>query len=100
MFLRMLDKCGLCIKVEVCTLENIETFLVVHFDLFQKNFVPTSLCQCGEIETSQHYPLECRHYNIIRNNLFENIENLIPITLDVLLFENESLTFHEMSGYS
>ena len=66
-----------------------------NYDLFQTNLVPSRLCKCGEIETSQHYLLECKHHNIIKNNLFENTENLTTITLDVLLYGEESLTFHK-----
>ena len=45
--------------------------------------------------TSQRYLLECKRYNFIRNNLFENIENPTTISLDVLLYGDESLIFHE-----
>ena len=63
--------------------------------LIKKKLVPSPRFQCGKLETGQHYLLECRHCNIIRNNLFKNIENLTTISLDVLLYGDASLTSHE-----
>ena len=64
----------------------------LNFDLFQKNLVASPLCQCGGIEASL---LGCTYYTIIRNKLFATIENFTTVSLDVLLFSAESLTFQE-----
>ena len=67
----------------------------LNFDLFQKNLVASPLCQRGGIETSHHYLLECGYYTIVRNQLFATIENFTTVSLDVLLYGDESLSFHE-----
>ena len=67
----------------------------LNFDLFQKNLVASFFCQCGGIETSHHYLLECGYYTIVRNKLFATIENFTTVSLDVLLYGDESLSFQE-----
>ena len=67
----------------------------LNFDLFQKNLVASRLCQCGGIESSHHYLLEYGYYTIVRNKLFATIENFTTVSLDVLLYGDEILSFQE-----
>ena len=62
-------------------------------DLFRKNIPDTSQCTCGNTETADHFLLECLLYNGQRQELFQVISLICPISVDVLLFGNSTLSY-------
>ena len=61
--------------------------------LFLKNIVTSPLCDCGHIESSQQYFLECVLYQQIRHRLVNRIIRLTrTVTLAVLLYGDNNLT--------
>ena len=64
--------------------------------LFLKNIVTSPLCDCGHIESSQQYFLECVLYQQIRHRLMNRIIRLTrTVTLAVLLYGDNNLTLHD-----
>jgi len=65
---------------------------VGHVGLAQHKFrfrlTDTPLCMCGEIETVNHFLLECENYRVIRTQMFRKIRNLninLPMNVKLLL---------------
>ena len=50
--------------------------------------------QCGNIETSEHFLLQCRFYPRQRLEMIQTISPLCHITLDLLMFEDSSLSLN------
>ena len=42
----------------------------LNYDLHRRNLVDNSLCQCGQVETVDHFLIHCRRYQQIRINIF------------------------------
>ncbi len=61
-------------------------------DLFCKNIIDDPNCTCGQIETTYHYFFHCHRYNGIRHHLFNAVSIHCPVSLDVLLKGNSSLS--------
>ncbi len=61
-------------------------------DLFCKNIIDNPNCVCGQVETTHHYFFQCQRYNIIRPILFNEVSRYCPVSLDVLLKGNFSLS--------
>ena len=53
--------------------------------IFSKNIVLDPYCQCGEIETSEHYLLHCPLYAPQRQILLHDLSNITTITAQILL---------------
>ena len=62
-------------------------------DLFRKNISDTSHCICGSTETADHFLLECPLYHGQRQELFQVISLICPISVDVLLFGNSTVIY-------
>ena len=62
-------------------------------DLFRKNISDTSQCTCGSTETADHFLLECPLYHGQRQELFQVISLICPISVDVLLFGNSTVSY-------
>ena len=62
-------------------------------DLFRKNISDTSQCTCGSAETADHFLLECPRYHGQRQELFQVISLICPISVDVLLFGNSTVSY-------
>ena len=62
-------------------------------DLFRKNISDTSQCICGSTETADHFLLECPLYHGQRQELFQVISLICPISVDVLLFGNSTVIY-------
>ena len=62
-------------------------------DLFRKNISDTSQCICCSTETADHFLLECPLYHGQRQELFQVISLICPISVDVLLFGNSTVIY-------
>ena len=60
--------------------------------LFSKNIVDSPLCDCGSIEDTTHYLLNCTRYNNIRHQMFNSVSRFCNPTLHTLLCGNSNLT--------
>ena len=60
--------------------------------LFSKNIVDSPLCDCGLIEDTTHYLLNCTRYNNIRQQMFNSVSRFCSPTLHTLLRGNSNLT--------
>ena len=49
--------------------------------LYHKNLVESSLCSCGEFETTKHYLTECPNYHQLRNQILVEVLHLPIKTL-------------------
>ena len=63
--------------------------------LYMKNLVQSSLCRCGSVETTEHYFLKCPNYNDLRNILYSNINDIVRVSLRVILYGDENLSLHD-----
>ena len=63
------------------------------YDLHRRNLVANSLCQCGQVETVDHFLIHCRRYQQIRINIFSNIP--CPLTKNKFFFGIGRLTIDE-----
>jgi hypothetical protein len=64
--------------------------LLAH-DLYTKNIVDSPNCLCGEIETSEHFFLNCPQYIGLRQALVTEISKFTTVTNQVILFGDNSL---------
>lgn len=78
--------------------------------LFHRNLVPNPNCICGEVESNNHFLLECPRYNLLREDLLSDVRQLIlpasTITSRLLLYgdstlsvENNCSIFKEVQKY-
>ena len=62
-------------------------------DLFRVNLKMDPSCLCGHpFEDAIHFFLECPLYQIDRNILIDNINNIVPFTIEYLLFGCDNLS--------
>ena len=61
--------------------------------LFSKNLTASKYCSCGKVENTRHFLLECKKYTNIRERTVATLGR--NITLNTLLYGNDSLQFHE-----
>jgi hypothetical protein len=64
----------------------------LNLTLFQKNIVESPLCNCGEIESPDHFLLRCVLYQNTRRELINRINHIGTITTELLLFGNPNLS--------
>ena len=60
--------------------------------LFSKNIVESPLCECGAVEDTKHFLLECHRYRNLRVELNNTISLICPPTLNILLHGSSELT--------
>ena len=65
----------------------------LNFDLYTKNIVESPLCTCTrrEVENAYHFFFTCPLYADQRNNLILTISQYTTVTLNVLLFGDDTL---------
>ena len=64
----------------------------LNYDLFLKNIVESPLCNCGSIGSAQHYFFHCSRYTDIRRNLINNLSQICTISVDPLMYGDNSLS--------
>ena len=64
-------------------------------DLYTKNIVDSPLCQCGEIESSSHFFLNCHQYINHRHTLLSEISKFTAVSIQVILFGDQSLSYND-----
>ena len=61
-------------------------------DLFLKRITDTPLCRCGSVENTQHFFMTCYLYRAQRNELFAAISQYCQVSMDTLLYGNNTLS--------
>ena len=64
-------------------------------NLFSKNIINDPYCECGEIEDTEHYLLNCNLYQNLREVLLNTVTTYCQPTLNVLLYGNANLSDSE-----
>ena len=67
----------------------------LHQNLFSKNIINDPYCECGEIEDTEHYLLNCNLYQNLREELLNTVTTYCQPTLNVLLYGNANLSDSE-----
>ena len=60
--------------------------------LYHKGIIDNPNCDCGSLETNNHYLFECNRYNAIRVDLINEVSEFYTPTLNSLLFGNLALS--------
>ena len=63
--------------------------------LFLKNIIDSPLCSCGQIETTEHYFVNCPLYSNIRHDLINTVTSVTQFSIDVLLYGDNTRSFNE-----
>ena len=63
----------------------------LNHDLFLKHITDSTLCRCGETETTEHYFMSCRLYHNQRVDLTNIISRYTPVTLQIVLYGSNML---------
>jgi hypothetical protein len=63
----------------------------LNLTLFQKNIVESPLCQCGEIESTEHYFLRCPLYQQLRVTLLNQVNPTLRASTHLFLYGNAAL---------
>ena len=63
--------------------------------LFDRNLVPSPLCQRGKIDDTNHLLLVCPLYAAIRLTLVRTIEQYTDISLRTLLYGDDNLSIRD-----
>ena len=63
--------------------------------LYSKNLIASPFCDCGAIEDTRHFLLECIRFNDLRQDMTETISLLCNPTFNTLLYGNNELTNEE-----
>ena len=63
--------------------------------LFQKNIVNSALCQCGDVESTDHFFIRCPLYDDLRPKLRRSLPQNVPLSTKILLSGDTSLSFDE-----
>ena len=63
--------------------------------LYSKNIVDSPLCQCGAIETTEHYLLYCPLYNVHRQLFIEPFFDDPLISYDHYLFGSPEFSYEQ-----
>ena len=59
--------------------------------LYAKHLTDSPLCDCGEIEDSNHYLLKCNRYADFRRDMLNTVSTLCPPIINTLLWGNSEL---------
>ena len=60
-----------------------------------KNIINDPNCECGEIEDTEHYPLNCNLFQNLREEVLNTGTTYCQPTLNVLLYGNANLSESE-----
>lgn len=61
--------------------------------LFQKNLVDNPLCQCGQVESIDHFLLRCRLFSDLRQATIHSLQ--YNLNTDLLLYGDNTLSFEQ-----
>ena len=67
----------------------------LNLTLFQKNLIDSPLCDCGEIESTEHFLFICRKYNQPRQSLLNAVNPFVRASAHLFLFGSEALSYVE-----
>ena len=67
----------------------------LNYDLHRRSLVESPLCQCGAIETVDHFLLRCPNYQHLRTQYLNNNNLPCPLTTSNLLNGNDRLTLEQ-----
>ncbi|CAG2211411.1 unnamed protein product [Mytilus edulis] len=63
--------------------------------LYDRNLIQSPKCVCGDPETTDHYLLKCKIFNVPRQRHIHNLQIPIKISTNVLLFGSDRLTVEQ-----
>ena len=69
------------------------SFLKQH--LFSKNMIQNPLCECGMVEITKHFLLECPRFTQARTVMINTLSPFCIPSLNILLFGDDKLDFHQ-----
>lgn len=64
----------------------------LNYEIYLKNLTESPLCRCGSIENSEHYFFYCHYYRNQRNELLQSLTQICQVSVDVLLYGDNSLS--------
>ena len=64
----------------------------LRYYLYHKGIIDNPNCDCGSLETNNHYLFECNRYNAIRVDLLNEVSEFCTPSLNSLLFGNLALS--------
>ena len=57
------------------------------------------LCDCGDVEDTQHYLLACEQYRDLRQDLINIVSTICQPSLNILLYGNTDLSENDTYNY-
>ena len=57
--------------------------------------IQNSLCECGMVETTKHFLLECPRFTQARTVMINTLSPFCIPSLNILLFGDDKLDFHQ-----
>lgn len=63
--------------------------------LYDRNLIQSPKCVCWDPETTEHYLLKCKIFNVPRQRHIHNLQIPIKISTNVLLFGSDKLTVEQ-----
>ena len=72
--------------------------LLTEVSSFPENIIDNPLCECGEIENTSHFFLQCNLYGQLRQALLDRVSTYCQPTVNVFLDGNTDLTDVEMQN--
>ena len=67
----------------------------LNLTLFQRNLFESPLCQCGEVESAEHYLMTCNRYTNLRAKLLTDVSRVRVASVKLFLFGDSSLTIEQ-----
>ena len=61
--------------------------------LYLNHVIESPNCQCGSVESTEHYFFKCNMYNQIRRTLFHTISTISSFSINVILYGDNSKDF-------
>ena len=70
----------------------------LNFDLYSNHLSASPDCRCGAIpEDAEHYFFRCINFTEMRIKMFQELRRFHPLSLNLLLFGSDNLTYGENS---
>ena len=63
--------------------------------LFSKNMIQNPLCECGIVETTKQFLLECPRFTQARTVMINTLLPFCILSLNILLYRDDKLDFHQ-----